>query len=64
MLRSVLAFKNLFALFITVCFAYGVWEARNYAYLAKVPLSTDLSALGNGPSDYELDWPLHRRQSD
>lgn len=36
MLRSVLAFKNMFALFITLCFAYGVWEARDYAYLAKV----------------------------
>jgi Na+/glutamate symporter len=36
MLRSVLAFKNIFALFLTLCFAYGVWEARNYAYLAKV----------------------------
>lgn len=36
MLRSVLAFKNIFALFIMLCFAYGVWEARDYAYLAKV----------------------------
>ena len=36
MLRSVLAFKNIFALFLTLCFAYGAWEARTYAFLAKV----------------------------
>jgi Na+/glutamate symporter len=36
MLRSVLAFKNIFALFLTLCFVYGAWEARTYAFLAKV----------------------------
>jgi hypothetical protein len=28
--------KNLFSLFLIVWFAYGVWEARNYAFLAKI----------------------------
>lgn len=36
MLRSVFSIKNIFALFITLCFAYGVWEARSYEFLAKV----------------------------
>lgn len=36
MLRKAFSFKNIFALFITLCFAYGVWEARGYEYLAKV----------------------------
>lgn len=31
-----LTLKNLFSLFLVVWFAYGVWEARNYAYLAKI----------------------------
>ena len=31
-----LTLKNLFSLFLIVWFAYGVWEARNYAYLAKI----------------------------
>jgi hypothetical protein len=28
--------KNLFSLFLIAWFAYGVWEARNYAFLAKI----------------------------
>lgn len=36
MLRNVFSFKNIFALFITLCFGYGVWEARGYEFLAKV----------------------------
>jgi hypothetical protein len=28
--------KNLFSLYLIVWFAYGVWEARNYAFLAKI----------------------------
>ncbi len=28
--------KNLFSLFLIVWFAYGVWEARNYAFLARI----------------------------
>ncbi len=28
--------KNLFSLFLIVWFAYGVWDARHYAFLAKV----------------------------
>ena len=28
--------KNLFSLFLLAWFAYGVWEAREYAFLAKV----------------------------
>jgi hypothetical protein len=28
--------KNLFSLFLIVWFAYGVWEARTYAFLAKI----------------------------
>lgn len=28
--------KNLFTLFLIIWFAYGVWEARNYAFLAKI----------------------------
>ncbi len=28
--------KNMFSLFLIVWFAYGVWEARNYAFLAKI----------------------------
>lgn len=31
-----LTLKNLFSLFLIVWFAYGVWEARGYAYLAKI----------------------------
>lgn len=28
--------KNLFSFLLIIWFAYGVWEARNYAYLAKI----------------------------
>lgn len=31
-----LTLKNLFTLFLIAWFAYGVWEARSYAYLAKI----------------------------
>ncbi|MBL0712909.1 MAG: hypothetical protein JJV98_04345 [Desulfosarcina sp.] len=31
-----LTLKNLFSLFLIVWFAYGVWEARSYAFLAKI----------------------------
>lgn len=36
MLSRVLAFKNIFSLLILLWFAYGVWEARDYAYLARL----------------------------
>ena len=28
--------KHMFNLFLVICFAYGVWEARDYSFLAKV----------------------------
>lgn len=28
--------RNIFSLFLILWFAYGVWEARDYAYLAKI----------------------------
>jgi hypothetical protein len=31
-----LTLKNLFSLFLIAWFAYGVWEARTYAFLAKI----------------------------
>ena len=31
-----LSLKNIFSLFLIAWFAYGVWEARSYAYLAKI----------------------------
>jgi putative tricarboxylic transport membrane protein len=31
-----LTLKNIFSLFLVVWFAYGVWEARSYAFLAKI----------------------------
>lgn len=31
-----LTVRNLFSLFIIAWFAYGVWEARSYAFLAKI----------------------------
>ena len=31
-----LTLKNLFSLLLVAWFAYGVWEARGYAYLAKI----------------------------
>ncbi len=35
-MKKWLSVKNLFALFLIVWFAYGVWESRDYAFLAKV----------------------------
>ena len=35
-MARILTLKNLFSLFLIVWFAYGVWEARNYAFLAKI----------------------------
>jgi hypothetical protein len=31
-----LTLRNLFSLFLIAWFAYGVWEARSYAFLAKI----------------------------
>lgn len=31
-----LTLRNLFSLFLILWFAYGVWEARDYAFLAKI----------------------------
>ena len=31
-----LSLKNIFSLFLIAWFAYGVWEARSYAFLAKI----------------------------
>ena len=31
-----LTIKNLFSIFLIVWFAYGVWEAREYAFLARI----------------------------
>jgi hypothetical protein len=36
MMKRWLTMKNLFALFLVVWFAYGVWEARGYGFLAKI----------------------------
>jgi hypothetical protein len=36
MTRWLLSPKTLFSLFLVAWFAYGVWEARSYAYLAKI----------------------------
>ena len=35
-MARLLTMKNLFSLFLVVWFAYGVWEAREYAFLAKI----------------------------
>jgi hypothetical protein len=35
-MARLLTLKNLFSLFLVVWFAYGVWEARSYAFLAKI----------------------------
>lgn len=35
-MARLLTVKNLFTLFLAVWFAYGVWEARAYAFLAKI----------------------------
>jgi hypothetical protein len=31
-----LTLRNLFSLFLIAWFGYGVWEARSYAFLAKI----------------------------
>lgn len=36
MLSKLLSFRTIFSFFLTICFAYGVWEARIYAPLAKI----------------------------
>lgn len=35
-MRRFLTLKNLFTLFLIAWFAYGVWEARSYAFLARI----------------------------
>jgi hypothetical protein len=35
-MARLLTLKNFFSLFLVVWFAYGVWEARTYAFLAKI----------------------------
>ena len=35
-MARLMTLKNLFSLFLIVWFAYGVWEARSYAFLAKI----------------------------
>jgi hypothetical protein len=35
-MARILTLKNFFSLFLVVWFAYGVWEARSYAFLAKI----------------------------
>ncbi len=35
-MRRLWTMKNLFSLFLLAWFAYGVWEARSYGYLAKI----------------------------
>ena len=35
-MRRLWTMKNLFSLFLLVWFAYGVWEARSYGFLAKI----------------------------
>jgi hypothetical protein len=35
-MARLLTLKNFFSLFLVVWFAYGVWEARSYAFLAKI----------------------------
>lgn len=38
--------KNIFSLFLLLWFAYGIWEAKNYAFLARVfPLYISLILL-------------------
>ena len=45
-MQRVLSVKNLFSLFLIAWFAYGVWEARSYAFLAKIfPLYVSLVLL-------------------
>jgi len=35
-MAKLFSLKNLFSFFLIAWFAYGVWEARSYAYLAKI----------------------------
>jgi len=35
-MKKWLSVRNIFALFLVIWFAYGVWESSNYAFLAKV----------------------------
>jgi hypothetical protein len=35
-MARLLTLKNVFSLFLVLWFAYGVWEARSYAFLAKI----------------------------
>jgi hypothetical protein len=35
-MARLLTLRNFFSLFLVVWFAYGVWEARTYAFLAKI----------------------------
>lgn len=35
-MARLLTLKNFFSLFLVAWFAYGVWEARTYAFLAKI----------------------------
>ena len=35
-MTRLLSVKNLFSLFLIIWFAYGVWEARSYSFLAKI----------------------------
>jgi len=36
MLTKILKFRNIFTLFLVILFAYGVWKAEDYAFLAKL----------------------------
>jgi hypothetical protein len=35
-MAQLITMKNFFSIFLIVWFAYGVWEARSYAFLAKI----------------------------
>lgn len=45
-MKRFLTVNNIFSLFLVLWFAYGVWEARSYAFLAKIfPLYVSLVLL-------------------
>lgn len=45
-MKNLVSMKNLFSLFLVAWFAYGVWEARSYGFLAKIfPLYVSLVLL-------------------
>jgi putative tricarboxylic transport membrane protein len=45
-MRNLVTLRNLFSLFLIAWFAYGFWEAREYAFLAKIfPLYVSLILL-------------------